>query len=295
MNLIDYIDYLPAAAGQIPFLNLQYVYCYIVSLFGGQCVVRGPEVPIPSVEGIGGGQIVEGALSNLEGFSETVSTGVTVVPVSSGGGFWSWLWPFGSSEAGEISLETGAGAVHVGAETSTFLSLLPGPVADAISAVGSVLSVLWDAFSFISYSFSALLFLAIIAAFGGIVLLRMYEWAQLGTLAPRKAGKSYGWSRWQDLLDGAMSAEPRRWRSSIVAADDMLGELFIRLGYIGETTDQQLRSVPEGAFITLGAAWEAHRIKNFVTHKESDFILTQSEAFRVMKLYEQVFEEFDFI
>jgi hypothetical protein len=102
-------------------------------------------------------------------------------------------------------------------------------------------------------------------------------------------------SRWQLLLDRAMSSDPKEWRESILAADGLLGEMLGNLGYAGEGTAEKIRSVPEGAFVTLPAAWEAHRVKNFVSSNASDFILTQREAFRVMKLYEQVFEEFKFV
>ncbi len=142
---------------------------------------------------------------------------------------------------------------------------------------------------------SLLLLIAILAAIAGIIFIRLTEWSRYGTLPPRPSGKSYGWSRWQDLLDAAMSTEPKRWRDGIIAADAMLGELLSKLGYFGEATAEQLRQVPEGAFVTLPQAWEAHRVKSFVAQRSSNFILTQREAFRVMKLYEQVFEEFDFI
>ena len=92
-----------------------------------------------------------------------------------------------------------------------------------------------------------------------------------------------------------MSSDPKRWRESILGADMILGELFTTLGYQGATTDAQIRHVPDDAFANLPAAWEAHRIRNFISSPSSHFILTQREAFRVMKLYEQVFREFDFI
>lgn len=251
----------------VPFINWQYVYCFIVSLFGQVCATDMVEVPLVEVASVDG--VASGA-------------------VGASGGFWSWLWPFGGSEAAN-------GATAVADSGGGVAAMLPGPLITAFDAVGSMLSFLWGVFSAVSYTISGLLFTALIAALVMLVLIRVKEWSDYGTLPPRPSGKSYGWSRWQDLLDAAMTTEPKRWREGILAADDMLGELLTRLGYTGKTTADQLRGVPEGAFVTLPQAWEAHRVRNFIAHKKSNFILTQREAFRIMKLYEQVFEEFDFI
>jgi carboxylesterase type B len=97
------------------------------------------------------------------------------------------------------------------------------------------------------------------------------------------------------ILDRTISLEPKAWKESVQEADIMLGELLAKLGYQGQNTHERLRAVQEGAFVTLPNAWEAHRIRNFISAPSSDYILTQREAFRVLKLYEQVFEEFDFI
>jgi hypothetical protein len=129
----------------------------------------------------------------------------------------------------------------------------------------------------------------------GLALIRYQELSAYGTLTRQSAVASGLRSRWQLLLDQAISTDPKAWRSAILDADIMLGELLLKLSYQGDTTAERLRAVPEGAFVTLPNAWEAHRIRNFVSARSSDYILTQREAFRVMKLYEQVFEEFDFI
>ena len=93
----------------------------------------------------------------------------------------------------------------------------------------------------------------------------------------------------------AKSTNPKLWRDSILEADRMLGKILGDLGYKGINTAEKMRNLPEDAFVTVPAAWEAHRVRNFVSQETSDFILTQREAFRVLKLYEQVFEEFNIV
>ncbi len=255
-----------AAAPAVPFLNLQYIYCSISALFGKACANVGtPDVPsVPDVSG---------------------SIPTTTLPVADTGGFWSWLWPFGSS---------GGSTSDVVIATTTAASE-PGFLLTTVGVIGSVLFGLWTLFSWISYTVSFGIFIVIVVAFAGLVLIRMDEWQRYGTLPPPLRSVTKGKQRWQDLLNEAMSSEPKRWREAIIAADNMLGILLTRLGYHGKTTGEQMRAVPEGAFVTVPVAWEAHRVKNFVAARSSDFVLTQREAFRVMKLYEQVFEEFDFI
>ncbi len=247
----------------IPFLNLQYFYCIIASFFGTECTD-----------------------TTLQG------SDLVVVPDAAGtsGGFWSWLWPFGHTAA-DVGT---AGAAGIGFWSALFSSL-PEPIQAAFLIGAVVLGTAWAAFSFVSYALSGVLILIIAASIGMLALAEIRERTRTVPHLTRSSGKSYGWSRWQDVLNEAMATDPRRWRASVVAADGMLGELLQKIGYSGETTSDQLRTVPEDAFVTLPAAWEAHRVKNFVASRSSDFILTQREAFRVLKLYEQVFEEFDFI
>ena len=281
-NLAAVAEAITETVPAVPFINWQYVYCWIISLFGVKCATNTPELPtvdVPSVEGVG--EVV-------------VDVGTNAGTAATDPGFWSWLWPF----SGSSGTETGAGAgAEVGGSGGGFdiVSAIPDPLMAVFQFVGDVLSFFWGLFSTLSYTASLLLCIAILVALAGIAYIRIKEWSAYGTLPPRPSGKNYGWSRWQDLLDAAMAPEPKRWRDGILAADQMLGELLGRLGYVGESTQMQLSRVPEGAFVTLPQAWEAHRVRNFIAQKGSNFILTQREAFRIMKLYEQVFEEFDFI
>lgn len=161
--------------------------------------------------------------------------------------------------------------------------------------ISGVVGFLWGAYSALAWTVSSFLALAILFALAGLMYIRFRELSLYGTLPPKNNGDSVRGDRWKDLLLEAMSTDPKRWRFAILEADKMLGELLGNLGYPGATTADKMRALPEGAFVTVPVAWEAHRVRNFVSQGSSDFILTQREAFRVMKLYEQVFEEFSFI
>lgn len=257
----------------VPFLNLQYFYCFFYSIFGGDCL---------RVDTTAGDVVA------------TVGNAATsTIQTEASGGFWSWLWPFG--DLGLSSLASTGSAHATSSAATTLASFLPESVVTILFAIGAVIGVLWSAFSWLSFSVSGILAMAIVSSIVMIALVRIKEWSHFSALPPAESRKSYSWSRWQDLLNEAMTSNPMHWRHAILEADGMLGELLARLGYAGETTSEMMRHIPDDAFVTVPQAWEAHRIKNFIAQSKSDYILTQREAFRTMKLYEQVFEEFDFI
>ena len=251
--------------GYIHFFNLEYWYCVLISLFGTKCTttelaVSGVSMPTPTTGSISG-----------------------TVPHAAAPGFWDWL--FGS-------LTGGSG----GAGSGSFLSSVSGgPLGAIFGAIGLIFAALWALVNVVAFALSFLLLALILVSVVGIFVIRLAEHERYGNLAPSAERVHPLRARWQGLLEDAMSADPKRWRSAIFSADELLGNLFARIGYPGNTTAERITAVPEGAFANLPAAWEAHRIKNFIGAPSSRFVLTQREAFRVMKLYEQVFREFDFI
>lgn len=251
----------------LKFLNLQYWYCVIYSLFGGKCTTTDygtPDIPVPRAPTV-------------------PSTGAS----ASRPGFWDWLF-------GVHSGNTGTAVDAPVAHSGFFGSLFDG-ILFVVGIVGAILSFLWSLYSILAYMVSAILALAILTSLFGIAFVRFRELSTYSTLPPAAEHEHPLRSRWQSLLDDSMSSDPKRWREGIIEADVMLGELLGNLGYAGASTADKVRLVPEDAFVTLPLGLEAHRVRNFVSARSSSFILTQREAFRVMKLYEQVFEEFDFI
>jgi hypothetical protein len=246
----------------LQFFNIQYWYCVVYSIFGGKCTV------------------VDSQTSNIVSNGwDTSGVPVNTPAFSSNPDFFSWL------------LGANGSPVH---HTGFF-----GPVIDGVAFVAGVviaiISFIWFVYSILAYALSALLVLVIFASLAGLFYIRSEELLLYSTLPPLEKAEHHRGSFWQSHLEDAMSSDPKRWRQGILEADKMLGELLGSLGYQGATTAEKIRQIPENAFVTLPLVWEAHRIKNFVAAPSSDFILTQREAFRVMKLYEQVFEEFNFI
>ena len=68
----------------------------------------------------------------------------------------------------------------------------------------------------------------------------------------------------------------------------------MKLGYQGENLGERLKAIEPSDFITLQAAWDAHKVRNQIAH-ETNFQLSKREVRRVIGLYEQVFREFKYI
>ena len=101
--------------------------------------------------------------------------------------------------------------------------------------------------------------------------------------------------RWEHVRALAASGSPGDWRTAIIEADIMLDELLTSMGHHGETLGDKLKSVEASDFKTIDLAWDGHKVRNRIAHHGSDFILTERETKRVVDLYRQVFEEFDYI
>ena len=101
--------------------------------------------------------------------------------------------------------------------------------------------------------------------------------------------------RWDGVLAKIETDNESDWRSAIIEADIMLGELLTKMGYRGEGIGEQLKRAVKGDFKTLDKAWEAHKVRNEVAHQGSAAPLTKDEARRVIYLYREVFEEFYYI
>ena len=156
----------------------------------------------------------------------------------------------------------------------------------------------WYLFSIVSFIFSALLLVGITYAMIRYSELRTREEARLREqerafrLAQAAAGEN---ARWQSVTAHISSDNPNDWRVAIVEADIMLDELLDSLGYAGATIADKLKAARPEAFRSIEDAWEAHKVRNAVAHRGSDFVLTKRVAQDTVTQYQHVFEEFTFV
>ncbi|MBI4086792.1 hypothetical protein HY416_02300 [Candidatus Kaiserbacteria bacterium] len=156
----------------------------------------------------------------------------------------------------------------------------------------------WYIFSIASFAFSALLLLGIVYS-----MIRFSQLAEDEQGLLRDAEHAYRTAhaaasdntQWPQILAHVSSDDPNNWRLAIIEADIMLDELLDRLGYQGASIGDRLKTVDPHSFHSIEDAWEAHKIRNAIAHRGSDFVLTKRAAQEAIARYQHVFEEFKFI
>lgn len=97
--------------------------------------------------------------------------------------------------------------------------------------------------------------------------------------------------RWHYILTLIESSNESDWRVAIIEADTMLDELLRDKGLTGETVSELLESARSNGYASIQNAWDAHLVRNQIAHAGSDFTLTQIEGRRVIKMFQNFFEE----
>jgi hypothetical protein len=101
--------------------------------------------------------------------------------------------------------------------------------------------------------------------------------------------------RWEAVEKYMASENPAEWKLAIIEADAMLETMVKKMGYAGATLGEMLKKVEISDFTTLDDAWKAHKVRNFIAHQGSTFLLSKHQAREVIKMYEKVFREFELI
>lgn len=100
------------------------------------------------------------------------------------------------------------------------------------------------------------------------------------------------WSNVQSLINSHSSND---WKQAILEADIILDEMMNKMGYEGDSVGAKLKQVERSDFLTIDKAWEAHKIRNRIAHRGSEFVLSRNEAEQAVENYRAVFEEFYYI
>ncbi len=102
-------------------------------------------------------------------------------------------------------------------------------------------------------------------------------------------------AKWKLVQEHIGSDDANKWKLAIIEADIILSELLDSMRLPGSGVGEKLKNIEASDFEHIEEAWEAHKIRNAIAHQGSDFLITQREAKRVIRLYESVFNEFKII
>lgn len=152
----------------------------------------------------------------------------------------------------------------------------------------------WAIFSAVAFIISFFLLLGIVYA-----MVRFEQVAEEETEIIREQERAwkhmYGAttqnSKWRQVEEHIQSDSPSDWRLAIIEADIMLEDLLTNLGYSGSTIGEKLKTVNPASFTTVDDAWKAHKVRNEIAHRGSDFVLTKRIATDTIMQYKRVFDE----
>jgi len=97
--------------------------------------------------------------------------------------------------------------------------------------------------------------------------------------------------RWHYIETLIESPNESDWRVAVIEADTILEEVLKEKGLSGDTVSDLLEGAKESGYTSIQSVWDAHVIRNQIAHDGSDFPLSQVEGRRVIKLYQNFFEE----
>lgn len=156
----------------------------------------------------------------------------------------------------------------------------------------STLTVLWIALTILAYLLSA-----------GFIALLIYSSIRMHQAQDADA-RRYGTvhdiahaieetehHRWTHVRELIESPTANDWRQAIIEADIILDDMLTRIGYTGSSVGEKLKMANATHFRTLQDAWEAHKVRNEITHQGSTYPLTDKIAYRTILQYENVFKE----
>jgi hypothetical protein len=188
------------------------------------------------------------------------------------------------------------------------LPLLDNGLFDNVPGVWSILEAFAHPDIFFSqiisttpfFVFQLFSFALMVVFFVGIVLLvvkinELGRKARKETLHRRVRVQKIKSTRWDIVETHLASAHPAEWKLAIMEADSMLEELVKKLGYPGSTLGEMMKRIEKSDFTTINDAWEAHKVRNYIAHQGSTFLLTKHQANHTIRLYEKVFKEFEYI
>jgi len=101
--------------------------------------------------------------------------------------------------------------------------------------------------------------------------------------------------KWHYILSLLESANDSDWRVAIIEADSLMDDFLKEKGFSGNTTSELLEGARGSGYKSLNEVWEAHLVRNRIAHEGVNFSLSQIEARKLIKQYQNFFEELEVI
>jgi len=156
---------------------------------------------------------------------------------------------------------------------------------------GPATIVTFNALKILGGSVSVVLFLMFIINFVKTDRFLRIRANLLKTIVPPEAAKeSPLGSRWDEIQRHLNSTKEAEWKFAVIEADSLVDYVLKSSGYPGDTMGERLKNMDKSQVVTLDGLWEAHKIRNRLTH-DPNYFLRYGEAKRAVQLYEKTLKE----
>ena len=154
----------------------------------------------------------------------------------------------------------------------------------------------WSTIGFISMLLSIIFLAIIIFSIVRLIEIQIYDKKEIEheiniALARQKEKDRDTNPRWHYILTLIESPNESDWRVAIIEADSLMEETLKEKGLSGDTVSDLLEGAKESGYRSIQDAWDAHLVRNQIAHAGSDFPLSQVEGRRVIKMFQNFFEE----
>ena len=138
------------------------------------------------------------------------------------------------------------------------------------------------------------------------VVIAIYSFMRIGEIAAaetKKLGLALNWNserkqknaRWERVETYMTSLNPSDWKIAILEADNILDQVVERMGYKGATLGERMKNIEASDFPYLDDAWIAHKARNSIAHKGTDYELSRSDAEQTINIYHRIFKELGYL
>lgn len=99
-------------------------------------------------------------------------------------------------------------------------------------------------------------------------------------------------AKWQEILKKLDMPDESSWHLAIIEADKFFDSVMNRLGYSGDNFSERLKQIHTTEVSNLNDIWQAHRVRNSLSHDVS-FTISQDDARRTVGAYERAMKDLD--
>jgi len=95
---------------------------------------------------------------------------------------------------------------------------------------------------------------------------------------------------WQGVLSHINSTNESDWKLAVMEADKIVDKILILRGYKGESMAERMISIDKKDLGSLELLWEAHKVRNRITHQPG-FRLDYNQAKKLVSYYEEALKD----